>query len=293
MEELKIDVYKGIKKLELLTKELVSTGISGSYRSVFRGQGLEFEQYRNYTPSDDSRLIDWKASKRTGTTLMKQWTEERNLTAYFLLDVSSSMVFGSIKKLKNEYAAEFVGSLAYAMMDVGDSVGIGMFNDGIIKHIPPSRSKHQFYGILKSLSNPLFYGGGYNLASALKSTINLLDKGSVVFIVSDFINLTDEWQKNLEIASSKFDVSGIMIRDPLDRGLPEDSHQVIIEHPISEDQMLVVPDDIGERYEEYVQQQERMIKSAFLSRNCEFINLSSDKPFIEELIKFFKKKRKI
>jgi len=292
MEKLKIDVFEIVKKLEIAARDLVTTKIIGNYRSVFKGHGLEFEGFEDYTPGDDSRLIDWKSSKKANRLLIKNFKEERNLSTLFLIDASSTMVCSSIEKLKNEYAAEFVASLSYIMLDVGDSVGFALFSDTIIKKLPPARRRHQFYAILRNLANPLFYGGDYDLGNALKFTMNFLEKNSVVIIVSDFIGLKGEWQKYLEIAAGKFDIIGVMIKDPVDEVLPEEQHHVMLKDPISGKNLLVVPDQIRERYGEYVKNQKRLIRSAFLKSNCDFVELFTDKSFIVEIIKFLKKRER-
>lgn len=292
MEELKIDVTETIKKLEIATKNMVTTKIMGNYMSVFKGRGLEFEGYRDYMSGDDSSLIDWKSSKKANKLLIKEFKEERDLKIFFLVDSSSTMECSSIKKLKNEYAAEFVASLSYVMLNTGDSVGFALFSDGIIKMMPPKRTSHQFYAILKNLANPLFYGGGYDLGSSLKFIMNFLERGSILFIVSDFIGLKGEWQKYLEVAAGKYDVIGVMVNDPTDIVLPDDNHRVMLENPVSGRQMLIIPDQIKKRYKEYVETEKRLIKSIFLKLNCDFMRLSTDKPFMGELTKFFRKREK-
>ena len=102
-KKLNVDIVPSIRKLEVVTKGLIKTKGIGSYKSVFRGKGLDFSEYRPYSNVDDAALIDWKASMRTNQLLMRQYEEERDLNVFFLLDFSSSMVFGSTPKLKNEY----------------------------------------------------------------------------------------------------------------------------------------------------------------------------------------------
>lgn len=290
MHELEIDLSKPFDRLNVLTKYLVNSKIAGNYRSIFRGRGLEFEGYREYNPRDDSKLIDWKATKRAAKTLIKQFKEERNLNIFFLVDVSSTMVCSSTKKLKSEYAAEFVASFAYVMLNAGDSVGFALFNDSIIKEVIPSRRKHQFYALLKNLANPTFYGGGYDLANSLKFTMASLPSYSVLIIVSDFIGLTGEWERYLKVAAEKFDVICVRVMDPVDRVLPADTHQVMLRDPISGKQLLISPNQIRGRYKKYIEDYTKKLKEVFLRSNCDFMDLSTDKSFVEELIKFFEKR---
>lgn len=291
MRELKIDLTKGIKQLEVITKGLVTTSLVGQYKSVFKGKGLEFADFREYAPDDDASMIDWKASARANKILIKEYMEERNIEIFFLVDTSSSMVFGSTEKLKNEYAAEIAASLSYVMLQAGDSVGFALFNDRIVEKFPPGHGKNQFYIISKSLVNPNFYGYGFDLEEALKFLIGYLRERTVVIIVSDFVGLKGEWQKYLKICSKKFDMISIMIRDPRDRTLPDEKRRVIIQDPYSSKQLVVVPSEIKHEYEAYVLQQEREIKEQFQKAGCEMIYLSTDKPFAPPIIDFFRKRQ--
>jgi uncharacterized protein (DUF58 family) len=292
MEKLNLDISGNIRRLDVITKYLVNTRILGNYRSIFKGHGLEFDGYRDYTSNDDSSKIDWKSSKKANKLLIKEFKEERNLNLFFLVDASSTMVCSSIKKLKNEYAAEFVLSLAYIMFGVGDAVGIAIFNDEIIKRLKCDRTSYQFYAMLQILSNPLYYGGDYDLTKALKFALNFLDEHTVLMVVSDFIGLKEGWERALQIAAVKFDIIGIMIRDPSDLTLPDDKHQVMLGDSISGDQLLIIPNKIRASYEEFTKNQIELIKSAFLRANCDFIQLTTNKSFIDELIGFFKRREK-
>jgi len=218
--------------------------------------------------------------------------EERNLEVFFLVDVSSSMVYGSTNKLKSEYAAEVVASLTYAILRSGDSVGLGLFNNKIVTRIPISKDRNQFYFVSRGLINPYVYGGGYDLTNAMKFLMRYVRKRSVVILVSDFIGLTGEWKKYVQIAASKFDLIGIMVRDPADRDLPNEKHSVLLSDPYSNDQLLVLASDIKADYSAYVRMQERAVKAAFLRAGADFVGLVTDRPFTEDLIRFFKGRRR-
>jgi uncharacterized protein (DUF58 family) len=118
-KKLRVDVLSLTKKIEIILKILVNTQIISRYRSVFKGRGLEFEDYRAYTTQDDATRIDWKASIRSNQLLVKLFREERELDVYILLDSSSSMIFGSTEKLKLEYAAELAAAFAFWLLRPG------------------------------------------------------------------------------------------------------------------------------------------------------------------------------
>lgn len=286
-KELRLDLVKGIQRLKVTTQSLVNTKFVGGYRSVFRGRGLEFEDYRDYSGSDDASLIDWKASVRSNKLLIKQFTEERNLNVFFLIDVSSSMVYSSFDKLKIEYAGEIIAAISFMVLNSGDSIGYALFNDHIIKSAPPTRGMAQYHDIVKTLVNPKNYGGKYDLSNALKHSLAFLKEFSIVILLSDFIGLDKNWEHYLKMVSKKYDLIGIMIRDPRDKSLPESDSQVVLQDPYSGKEIIVRPNTLNEKYKKFVQKQEQYIKDSFQKADADFMQLSTDKSFIEPLTKLF------
>ena len=290
--KLKIDLTKNIKKLEITTRKLVGSGLVGSYKSAFKGRGLEFTNYRDYTQNDDASAIDWKASVRTGKLLIKQYEEERKIDVFFLIDVSSSMVFGSTDKLKNEYAAELAASLAFTILEAGDEVGFGLFNDkmDIISH--PTSGKHQFFSLAKALSNPINYGGNYDLDNAIKHLLNFLPSGALLIIISDFIGLKGDWTHYLKTASGKFDIIAIKITDPRDIKLPAESYNIMLADPYSNKTVVIDPLYAKLEYEQYVTEQKRLLEDSFMKMHIDILDLSTDKSFIQPLINFFMRRHR-
>ena len=292
-EKLETELSHKIKKLNIFTKRLITTRLVGRYRSRVKGKGLEFSNYREYTLEDDSNLIDWKASIRVNEPIIKEFVEERNLEVFFLIDVSSSMVFGSTKKLKNEYVTELVATLTYSVLRVGDSVGYCFFSDKIFNLNPPSHNKKLFYIISSSLLNPDIYGGTYDFELALKKITRLLKKNTILIIISDFIGLKKGWEDYLKKAAYKFDTIGIMVRDPRDKELPEDSDMILISDPYTNEKMILDPNiNVRQRYKHYVENQEKEIESIFTESRASFLKLTTDKEFFVPIINFFKRRQK-
>jgi|ETNmetMinimDraft_2_1059921.scaffolds.fasta_scaffold39954_2 uncharacterized protein (DUF58 family) len=289
-KEVKLDLSGGIKRLKILTNQIVNTRFIGNYKSVFRGRGLEFKDYRPYTPNDDAAIIDWKASVKSKKLLVKQFEEERNLNIFFIIDASSSMVYGSIDKLKMEYAGEIAAALSFSVLNAGDGIGFIMFSDEIVKSMPPTTGPVQYQNLVKALVNPNNYGGKYNLNNALKFVLSFLKEDSIVILLSDFIGLKNDWETYIKMLSRKFDLIGIMVRDPRDKILPHYSGQAILEDPYSDRQVLVRPELIEENYRKYVIKQEQTVKNAFLGANADFVNLTTDKSFVESITNLFMKR---
>jgi len=294
-KKLNVDLTPAIKKLDVTVKGLLNTKMLGGYKSAFRGRGLEFADYREYSPSeDDASLIDWKASLRTNTLVVKEFVEERNLDVFFLIDCGSGMVFGSTEKLKNEYSAEFAASLAYVILESGDNVGYCLFNNEIRAQSQPLRGKDQFYKFTRDLINPNNYGGRFHIDAALKFIIGTqsIRNSSLVILVSDFIGLKGDWKRYIKSAGKKFDFVGVMVRDPRDQTLPADSYKVSLENPHTGSQMVVDPILIKEQYEKLVREEEKKIREEFLRSGADFLELNTAKSFVEPLVAFFIRRSK-
>jgi len=287
MEELKLNLKPLIKRLEVYTKKGFTGILTGSYKSTFKGKGLDFEGYRDYAIGDDATLIDWKATLRSQELLIKILVEERNVNVVFLVDVSSSMSFASVEKLKNEYAAELVASMSFAAIRAGDSVGLVMFTDKIVKFLPPAMGSKQYFMIIKALSDPKLYDGKFDFIKIIKDLMGSIKRGAIVVIVSDFIGLGKDWEKYLRAASEKFEVIGMMVRDPRDYEMPADVGQIVISDPYSEKETLIDTAAVKEGYELAVKEQIKYIKQTFIHSESEFLELRTDKPFLHDIIRFF------
>jgi len=288
MGKLKINSGFSLKRLDLVVNGLVNTQFLGNYKSVFKGAGLEFADYRKYNAgNDDASRIDWKASKRVGQVVIKEFEEERNLEIIFLIDVSSQMLTGSTEKLKAEYAAEFVSTLSQSVLMSGDSVGFVLFSDKIIQEKWPQQGMAQYYSITDSLSNVSNYGGYGNVDTALDYVFKKGNHGALVILVSDFIyGLKSE--KMLKLVSKKFELISVMIRDPRDMTLPEGSGEVILEDPYSGSTLLVNPNTIGKEYASLVNSDINSLKLMLKKHGADFLFLETNKPFVKEIVKFFK-----
>ncbi|MEK6856604.1 MAG: DUF58 domain-containing protein, partial [Nanoarchaeota archaeon] len=264
MKELKLDIKNLANRLDISTKKMFRSNLAGNYQTAFRGSGLEFYGFRKYTPDDDASKIDWKASTRANDLLIREYIEERNLSVFFLLDASSTMLFGTRNKIKAQYAAELVASMSFAIIHSSDSVGLGMFNKTLVKNFLPASGERQYYNILTNLVNLNLYENGFDLAKPIKYYTEVLPRGSLFFIVSDFIGLKgDDWIKALKVACRKLDVVGIMIRDVRDRLLPDEYGEIVLESPEDDRKKIVNPAAIKHAYESYVKREEERIVEIF------------------------------
>lgn len=291
MKSLKLDFKPLIKKLDFFSKKVIDSEYSGEYRSLNKHKGIEFEDYKKYIPGDDATLIDWKASLRSKKLLIRRYTQVKNLNMIILVDVSDSMLFSSINKLKCEYAAELAASLSFYFLKSQDNVGIGLFNNKMVKYLPPNVGSKQLFLITKILSNPDFYGGNFNLSNALGYASNFIKHGAVLIIISDFIGLEKKWEKSIQVLSKHADIIGIIIRDPGDISLKDKIGHAVISNPLSGRIISVDLDKIRADYEHNSKQILEEIKHTLKKNRVESIKLETDKSFIDPVIKFFSERR--
>jgi uncharacterized protein (DUF58 family) len=288
IKELKLDFRPLIKKFDAFTKKTTIAELTGGYMTTVKGRGLEFEGFRPYTINDDASQIDWRATLRAQEVLVKKYVEERNINVFFLFDVSNSMLFASIDKLKAEYAAEVIASLSFSVLQAGDSVGMAMFTDRVVKLLPIKMGNKQYYTITRQLSDPELYGGRCDFAYALKFVNDYVRRNALLVIVSDFIGMGGDWETYLRIASQKFNVMPIMVRDPHDRTLPTEVGQVVVVDPYSDQQLVIDPTTMKEEYERVVVDQDRTLVGTLKRYQVPVLRLSTDKSFVQPVMHYFK-----
>jgi len=293
MKEIKVNLRPLLKQLEVsLKKGETSEFIPSAYRSRYFGRGLEFQGFRQYLPGmDDAKDIDWKSSLRSRDLLVKILREERNLSAFIVMDVSDSMLYASNPKLKCEFAAELAGTLAFGMLNVGDSAGLAMFTDKIVKLIPSGTGLGHFYFITRMLTNAKLYGGEYNLKRMLEFCLGTLPSGTIIFILSDFLGLEPGWTRLYSMCALKFDVTSFVIRDPRDMSFPEENLQFVVGDPYSQQELLIDTGTIREEYENAAMSQLVDLTETFIHTNSDYIILMTDQEFVQPVRSFFQRRR--
>jgi uncharacterized protein (DUF58 family) len=291
VKELNLDLSPKIRDIRLKARiDVLNKVLEGNWNTVFKGQGLEFAGYRQYAYGDDASKIDWSASLRAHETLVRELEEYRNFNVFFLLDVSNSMLFSSTGKLKAEYAAEVAYSLGHALLSTGDAIGLGMFNDKLVTKIMPTLGKSVFHQMNHQLMNPENYGGEKNLPKVLQYISTFLQDRSVVIILSDFVDMQEGWNRYLNILSGRYDLIGIMIRDPRDYSMPDSGGQFVVSDPFTEKKMYIDSKQYARKYNDFVRKEEEVIRSSFEKAKQGFVSLRTDEEFHEPLMRYFKKR---
>jgi len=190
-EEQTRDILRKVRRLEIRTNRMVTEALSGAYHSVFKGQGMDFEEVREYQPGDEIRSIDWNVTARMDRPFVKIYREERELTLMLLVDLSASGAFGSTAESKRELAAELASVLAFAATKNNDKVGLLLFTDRIETYVPPRKGRSHILRVIREI---LFYkpeGKGTDLPDALDHMNRLLKRKAVVFLLTDFLQGPD------------------------------------------------------------------------------------------------------
>lgn len=288
---LNINAAESIDKLRSVIKEFNLK--ENVYQTVFRGKGLEFDSYRNYSSDDDSSLIDWKASTRAQRILIKQYIEERDLKIVFLIDVGSNMVLGSAKKLKCEFAAEMIAAFSDLILGSRDRVGFLVFGDTIKKYILPARGKKQIPMIVDILSKGDLYSGRTNFNEAMTFAMHYFDKSfNSIIVISDFINFSKEEENKLSLLSSKFETIALVIKDTLDKTLPDIDKEIVLNNPGTNQQIIVNPRIAKKTYEIYAAEKEKQLYSFFKKQNIDYLEFMTNKDFAFPLADFLKERTK-
>ena len=285
------ELLKQVKQIEIRTRGIVNDVFSGEYHSVFKGRGMEFSEVREYYFGDDIRNIDWNVTARFGHPYIKIFEEERELTVMLLVDMSGSLMFGSVEKTKQQIAAELSAILAFSALKNNDKVGLILFTDRIEKFVPPRKGKSHSLRIIREVLSFEPQGKATNLRQALEYFNHTIKKKAIVFLISDYID--GGYDKILRIVGKKHDLIGIVLRDPREKVLMDAGLIKFLDAETGEIRYLDTSDkavrksiiDENKRWTEYRRQ-------LFLSSRLDSIDIETSGSYIKPLVDFFKLREK-
>lgn len=206
------------RRLQIRCRKPVEHLLSGEFRSIFKGRGIEFEELREYQAGDDVRVIDWRSMARTGRPHIRRFIEEREQSIVIAVDLSASASVGTGKKTKREAAEEITALLAYSAGLNKDRVGLLLFTDQVEYFIPPSRGRNHIQRLLSALIQFTPQNKGTSISQALDYIGRVSRKPGIVFLISDF--LADDYEQSLRILSQRHDLTAVLLRDPGEVQLP-------------------------------------------------------------------------
>lgn len=280
------ELIKKIRQVEIYTSRMVDASFAGQYESVFKGRGMEFDEVREYVPGDDIRTIDWNVTARTGRPYIKRFVEEREMTVIFAVDLSASGDFGTVNKAKNELAAEFCAVLAFAAAKNNDKVGLLIFADQIELYIPPKKGFSHMLRLVRELLYFKMPKRKTDISQALDYLVKVIRKKATIFLVSDFIET--DFKKSLSLLNKRHDVIAVSVRDLAEITLPNVG---LIEFTDAETGEIALVDtssrQFRNKYSSTSAQRFDNLKSMLRTINVDCIGISTDKPYIQDLVRFF------
>ncbi len=262
--------------------------LQGDYRTLFRGFGLDLSGLREYQPGDDIRYIDWNTTARLETPYIREFLEEREINAWFLLDLSPSMDFGTVQTLKRNLLVEIVAVLSRLLTRHGNRVGSIDYSGQGESVIPAAGGRVQVLRIINDLLNrpPLKRTPPTNLKDLFEKASGVISRRSLIFIVSDFISQPG-WEKLLQFLAQRHELVAVRLYDPREVDLP-DIGQVVLEDAETGAQLHLDTHDpkFRQRFKELARRREKDLNEIFRHAGTDLLTLSTESDMVQELIKF-------
>ncbi len=282
-------LLKKVHRIQIITNRMVDEILAGEYHSAFKGQGMEFDEVREYQVGDDIRSIDWNVTARTGVPHIKSFREERELTIYFLVDISQSLGFGSFEKTKGELAIEVAAVLSFAALKNNDKVGLILFSDRIEKFLPARKGRHVVLRIIREMASTRPSGQGTDLSLALDYFAKVQRRKAVVFLVSDFLN--SDYQSSLKRVQSRHDLIAVNSSDPRESHIP-DLGLIELEDAETGERMLI--DSRSSQWQKLFQrkkqEQEKKREEFFQRLGIDELSIATDRDYLKDIHKLFRQR---
>lgn len=289
-EALTESLMRDVRRLEIRARRRVNELFAGEYHAVFRGQGIEFSDVREYQPGDDVRSIDWNVTARAGKPFIKRFVEERQLSVVLSVDRSASEQFGAVTRFKSRLAAEVGAVLTLAATRNRDRVGLHLFTDRTELVVPTAVGGAHALRILRELLGFQPQGRGTDLAHAAEELQRVLRRHTIVFFVSDFLAPADErLERALRVLARRHDVIAVRLSDPRELELPSVG-LIEVEDPETGERVSV--DTASRRVRRAFRERRRAQRAsmdALIRRTkCGMVDLSTDRPFTDDLAAFLR-----
>ncbi|HEV7357314.1 MAG TPA: DUF58 domain-containing protein [Steroidobacteraceae bacterium] len=288
-------IMSGMRQLEIRTRRMVNDSLAGSYHSVFKGRGMDFDEVREYSAGDEVRTIDWNVTARAGRPFVKKFTEERELTIFLLVDISASGNFGSGSMSKRDLAAELASVLAFSAIRNSDKVGLLLYSDQIERYLPPKKGRRHVLRVVRDILYHTPESVGTDTVKALDVANRLLHRRAVVFLISDFETSKNaaamrvELRRAMRRTNRRHDLIAVQVEDPRERELP-DVGIVALEDAESGEVIEVdtASAAVRKRFKELSLARGLQLVSDFRAEGIDTLQLRTDAPYIPALQRFFK-----
>jgi uncharacterized protein (DUF58 family) len=282
------EILAQVRRLEIVTGKLVSESFAGDYLSVFKGRGMEFAEVREYAPGDDPRDIDRNVSARHGKPYVRRYVEERELTVVVAVDLSGSQDFGTADRLKRDAAVEVGALLAFAALQNNDKVGLALFTESVERFMPPRKGRRHALAVVREILAYAPRRRGTALSAALERLARMLKRRCILVLVSDFRDRG--FERALKLCALKHDVVPVVVEDPREARLPDAPAVVEVYDPETGARTALDLRGAAAAVAREEEARRAELERTFRSCGLEPIAVSTDKPTIEPLVAFFRRR---
>jgi uncharacterized protein (DUF58 family) len=288
-------ILSGLRRLEIRTRRMVNDSLAGSYHSVFKGRGMDFDEVREYSPGDEVRTIDWNVTARAGRTFVKKFTEERELTIFLVVDISASGNFGSGAMAKRDLAAELASALAFSAIRNSDKVGLLLYTDRVERYLPPKKGRRHVLRVVRDILYHEPEGVGTDTVKTLDVVNHVLHRRAVVFLISDFQSAGDpeairgQLRRAMRQTNRRHDLIAVHIEDPREKELPDVGIVALEDAETGE----IVEVDTGRAavrklFKDHSLERSRRLMNDLRAEGIDTLQLQTDLPYLAALQRFFK-----
>jgi len=288
--KLEPELMARVRQIQIRIHGLISGALQGSYRSNFRGTGIEFEEVRPYMPGDEVRSIDWNVTARTGEPHIKTYVEDRQLILQMLVDTSRSMDFGSVERTKREVGAEVCALLAFVAAAQQDQVGLCLFADEPGLHLKPEKGNRHVLRLVREVMAAPAGGTGSSLAAVLEHQMRHLKRRALVIVVSDFLGAdVASWRHQLARLRRRHDVLCVRIHDPFEDRLPESG--LLLMEDVEGGGVVEIDTasrGVRERWERDARARREALVEATRRAGVDLIEIATDQDIADPIVRCFK-----
>ncbi len=285
------ELLKRVRQIEIKTKVLSNNIFAGEYHSAFKGRGMSFSEVRDYQPGDDVRDIDWNVTARFNHPYVKVYEEERELTVMLLIDVSSSLSFGTVNEFQRTVATEIAATLAFSAIQNNDKIGVIMFSDKVEKYIPPKKGKKHILYIIREMLNFKPDDKRTDIRQALEFMMNTQRKHCTAFLISDFI-VSNDYSQAITIANRKHDVVAIQVYDRFMASLPNVGLLKVCDAETGHEQYI---DSSSKKVRQAHERHWLMLQTNLMNimnkSKVDIISVRTDENYVKALINLFSKRK--
>lgn len=280
------EILRRIRKIEIITSRLVNEQLAGSYHSVFKGQGMDFDDVRLYQPGDDIRSIDWNVSARSGQPYIKTYREERELTVMLLVDVSGDLKFGTRSMLKADVAAEVGALLAFSAIKNSDRVGLVLFSDVVEHFVPPKKGRSHVLRVIRDILTFEPVGHGKRIEAGVEFLGRIAKRKAVAFVLSDFY--ASGWAPAMRIARRRHDLIPVIVTDPRESELVGAGLMAFRDPKSGEIVWRHTGGSFLRRFNSQARKAQEAREKAFRKMKLDYINIRTGEEYTQALLKYFK-----